>query len=85
MIKESYAIETIKQQCNALCCSGIEATLVRNQNELNPICVHINTGDKYYRFSDPDYNIIISQISTLQQTLKRKNHVLNFVDLMKGK
>jgi len=64
--KQNCAIETIKQQCNALRLKGYRVDFVLNKNEQNKCCVHIHGNGKIYRFSDPDLDIIIRQICVLQ-------------------
>ena len=82
--KQQINVETIKQQCNALQTLGCVSSIVEDSlNKFTPLFVIVRHNDKLYRFSDPDLNIIISQICTLHASIiKQQDHVKTFIQLM---
>ncbi len=69
-VAQSYQIETIKAQCRALESRGFGANLTfyKIANEQLANIVIINQF-KIWKFSDPDLNIIISQICKLSSRM----------------
>jgi len=56
----SYEIETIRQQCKSF-----DHGIAFYGDKITPVYAVIFTNEKWYRFSDPDLNVIISQLTTL--------------------
>ena len=74
----SYALETIKHQCNYLSINGFDCTIHTNKiTDLTPVFITIRkpSGSFKYKFSDPDVSIIISQLTefTRQNLYGKKN------------
>lgn len=60
--------ETIRQQCRSfLYLNGWSGVFVEHEDELNPYVAQITKHGRLYKFSDPDPNVIIMQLSKLYQ------------------
>lgn len=85
--KQAYQIETIKAQCCALTSKGCAITFTLNPwQSLSPVAVTMYHKQKMYHFSDPDLDVIISQLCTFHAGLNTdENHVKKFINLMRAK
>ncbi len=74
-VNTTYQIETIKAQCRALETKGFNITLnfykLAYEQRANVV---IMNDFKLWKFSDPDLNIIISQICKLSSSIKNKQN-----------
>lgn len=86
-LNETYALETIKQQCHALTQKGCAVSYqVHEQPTLSTVSVTVFANQKMYHFSDPDLNVIISQICTLHAGLNKEESIFKkFINLMEAK
>ena len=86
-LNETYALETIKQQCIALTIKGCAVSYqVHDKPNLHTVTVTVFANEKMYHFSDPDLNVIISQICTLHAGLNKEESVFKkFINLMGAK
>ena len=86
-LNETYALETIKQQCIALTIKGCAVSYqVHDNPSLRTVTVTVFANEKMYHFSDPDPDVIISQLCTLTAGInKEENITKKFLNLMEAK
>jgi len=83
-INESCAIQTLRQQCLALESKGYKTVFnTYKENDLTRATIVITNGFKAWKLSDPDLNVLISQLCKLHDTLIKKGNILKqFINLM---
>ena len=70
----NHEYETVKQQCNSIEALGAFywLNIANDRVYFGEPRILIVLGNKTYRFCDPDWNIVISQLSTLYRSLKNE-------------
>lgn len=69
-----HQYETVKQQCLAFESIGFKTELrtLGLKDEASP-AVTVNLSGKIYKFSDPDWNIVITQLACLYKNIQIDN------------
>ncbi len=68
--------EIVKQQVNSFQTLGLKSKLditLQTEGVFPKIIIHSDKNKKSWRFSDPDWNILSRQLSTLFLTLKHEH------------
>lgn len=86
-LMQTYQLETIKAQCQALTSKGCAVSFQTHpEPTLTPVNVTVYYNKQMYHFSDPDLDVIISQICTLHAGMNKEESVFKkFINLMEAK
>lgn len=72
--------QTVKQQCNAFEALGSFVSLDVVSDKLyfgEPRVLIALPSNKTYRFCEPNWNVVISQLATLYRSLKNEKNICN--------